>query len=286
MSMYDQFKNLSREEEQRCFQLVKRGDADARVRLIKGNLRLVVQIAGKLAELGIAEKDDLTQSGIEGLMEAIEKFDPDRGFKFSSFASVLIKRSMQKSFGDWITFKVPPHKVTLLNAIKKAQHTLHTRDGIESPSISQVAKESELEESDVEELIYFTFLGKSAISLDDNSSTSVEKEEEFTKHEIVPSEDPSPTEAIDLNLLKELFLTALAKPEFTGFKGGNAFHIYFYGSEDPYESRQFFRSYSDKTVEAVASALRDSIPTPYTRRRCWIAFLQENPPATETNICG
>ncbi len=100
---------LTHQEEIDLSKRVKRGDNAARKRLIEKNLKLVVSIAKKSRGLGLSF-EDLIQEGNIGLMKAVEKFDPDRGFRFSTYATWWIRQAVQRAVADkGRTIRVPVH---------------------------------------------------------------------------------------------------------------------------------------------------------------------------------
>ncbi len=100
---------LSHREEIDLSNRAKSGDARARQRLIEKNLRLVVSVAKKYRNMGLPF-EDLIQEGNLGLMKAIDKFDPDRGYRFSTYATWWIRQAVQRSVADkGRTIRVPVH---------------------------------------------------------------------------------------------------------------------------------------------------------------------------------
>jgi RNA polymerase primary sigma factor len=105
----DKGKLLTHQEEIDLSKRAKKGDKAARKRLIEKNLRLVVSIAKKSRGRGLSF-EDLIQEGNIGLMKALEKFDPDRGFRFSTYATWWIRQAVQKAVADkGRTIRVPVH---------------------------------------------------------------------------------------------------------------------------------------------------------------------------------
>src|SRR5918995_3306892 len=102
-------KLLTHQEEIDLSKRVKKGDEAARKRLIEKNLRLVVSIAKKLRGRGLSF-EDLIQEGNIGLMKAVEKFDSERGFRFSTYATWWIRQSIQRAVADkGRTIRIPVH---------------------------------------------------------------------------------------------------------------------------------------------------------------------------------
>ena len=100
---------LTHQEEIDLSLRAKAGDRRARQRLIEKNLRLVVSVAKKYRGYGLPF-EDLIQEGNIGLMKAVEKFDPDRGFRFSTYATWWIRQAVQRAVADkGRTIRVPVH---------------------------------------------------------------------------------------------------------------------------------------------------------------------------------
>jgi RNA polymerase primary sigma factor len=129
---------LSGEEECTLANAIKAGDKDARARMIRANLRLVVKIARDYAGRGIT-LDDLIGEGNLGLIRAAEDFDPSFGTRFSTYASYWIKQSIRHALTNTTaTIRLPAHMVTLLSKWRKAERAL-TRELDQAPTFEQVA---------------------------------------------------------------------------------------------------------------------------------------------------
>ena len=105
----DKGKLLSHPEEIELSKRAKAGDKKARQRLVEKNLRLVISVAKKYRGMGLPF-EDLIQEGNIGLMKAVEKFDPDRGWRFSTYATWWIRQAVQRAVADkGRTIRVPVH---------------------------------------------------------------------------------------------------------------------------------------------------------------------------------
>src|ERR671914_1359009 len=100
---------LTHEEEIDLGRRTREGDETARARLIEKNLRLVIPVAKKYRGMGLSF-GDLIQEGNIGLMKAVEKFDPEKGFRFSTYATWWIRQAVQRAVADkGRTIRIPVH---------------------------------------------------------------------------------------------------------------------------------------------------------------------------------
>jgi RNA polymerase primary sigma factor len=120
----DKGKLLTHEEEIDLSKRAKAGDEKARQRLIEKNLRLAVSVAKKYRGMGLPF-EDLIQEGNIGLMKAVEKYDPDRGWRFSTYATWWVRQAVQRAMADkGRTIRVPVHMGEKIRKMARAYNEL------------------------------------------------------------------------------------------------------------------------------------------------------------------
>ena len=130
---------LTFEQEQSIAKRITQGDQDARAQMIEANLRLVVAIGKKYINRGLPFSD-IIEEGNLGLIRAVEKFQYQRGFKFSTYASWWIKQSIERAIVNQTrTIRLPVHIAEIVNSYMRASRQLTQKLGRE-PSIEEIAK--------------------------------------------------------------------------------------------------------------------------------------------------
>jgi RNA polymerase primary sigma factor len=130
---------LTRQEEIALSRRVRQGDERARKKLIEWNLKLVVSVAKRYREMGVPF-EDLIQEGNIGLMRAVERYDPDRGFRFSTYATWWIRQAVGRAVSDkGRTIRLPAHMGERLRKVGRAAGDLSAELG-RAPADEEVAE--------------------------------------------------------------------------------------------------------------------------------------------------
>jgi len=143
---------LTAEEEVKFARLAQQGDEDARKRMIESNLRLVVKIARRYMNRGLAFLD-LIEEGNLGLIRAVEKFDPERGFRFSTYGTWWIRQTIERAIMNQTrTIRLPIHVVKEINTYLRAARSL-AQELDHEPTAEEIAELLNKPIEDVERML-------------------------------------------------------------------------------------------------------------------------------------
>ena len=187
---------LTYEEEAELAQRIIKGDEEAKQKLAESNLRLVVSIAKKYVGRGMLFLD-LIQEGNMGLIKAVEKFDYNKGFKFSTYATWWIRQAITRAIADQArTIRIPVHMVETINKLIRTSRQLLQQNGRE-PTPEEIAKEMEIS---VEKVMEIQKIAQDPVSLE----TPIGEEDDSHLGDFIQDEDsPAPQDSAAYTFLKE-----------------------------------------------------------------------------------
>lgn len=195
---------LTRNEEKELFNLYRNGTSAEKENsfhvLCERNLRLVIHIAKNYQNRGL-DIEDLIQEGNVGLIKAIEKFDPNKGNKFSTYATWWITQTIQRSISNTgKTIRIPVYLETRINAMRNATNKLAAELNRE-PNIYEIAEEMDVSIQDVRLLISAS---KDCASLNTVMSDYCNDDSSLSFFDVLEDDtEPSVEEKIEANILKE-----------------------------------------------------------------------------------
>jgi RNA polymerase primary sigma factor len=198
----ERFRLLSAQEEVELAQRIERGDQAARDRMVNSNLRLVISIARRYQNRGLALLD-LIQEGVLGLIRAVDKYEWRRGFKFSTYATWWIRQSIQRAVASKTReIRIPENVVDLERRVLRAEEALAARLG-RQPTDQELAEAAQITPNRMQEL---RRVARAVTSLD----RPVGQEQDSRLGDLVSSGEAGPEELVSVSLTEQTLREAVA----------------------------------------------------------------------------